>query len=56
MERMEQEGLKELRYAEKSNPDLDAITWRESIELRDAIRSGKITKEEAALPENQPVG
>lgn len=55
MERMEQEGLKELRYAEKSNPDLDAITWRESIELRDAIRSGKITKEEAALPENQPI-
>lgn len=48
MERMEHEGLKELRYAEKSNPELDAITHKESIELRDAIRAGKITKEEAA--------
>ena len=55
MERMEHEGLKELRHAEKSNPDLDAISNRESIELRDAIRAGKITKEDAALPENQPV-
>jgi hypothetical protein len=56
MERMEQEGLRELKYAEKHNPALDAITWAESLALRDEIRSGKITKEEAALPENQPVG
>jgi hypothetical protein len=55
MERMEEEGVRELKYAEKHNPELDAITWKESLELRDAIRSGKITKEEAALPENQPV-
>jgi hypothetical protein len=51
MERMEEEGLRELRYAEKNNPEQDAITWKESIELRDAIRSGKITKEEAAKQE-----
>ena len=56
MERMEQEGLRELKHAEKDNPALDAITWAESLALRDEIRSGKITKEEAALPENQPVG
>jgi hypothetical protein len=56
MTRMEEEGLRHLKYAEKHNPELDAITWKESLELRDAIRSGKITKEQAALPENQPVG
>jgi hypothetical protein len=51
MERMEEEGLRELRYAEKKNPEQDAITWGEHIALRDAIRSGKITKEEAAKQE-----
>lgn len=56
MVRMEEEGVRELKYAEKHNPDLDAITWASSLALRDDIRSGKITKEEAALPENQPVG
>jgi hypothetical protein len=55
MERMEKEGLRDLRYAEKTNPDLDAITHKESIELRDAIRRGDTTKEREALPESQPV-
>jgi len=48
IERMEEEGLRDLRRAEKENPEQDAITWNESIELRDAIRSGKMTKEQAA--------
>lgn len=48
MERLEDEGLDEMRREEKSNPELDAITWKESIELRDAIRSGKTTKEAEA--------
>lgn len=48
MERLEVEGLDEMRREEKSNPELDAITWKESIELRDAIRSGKTTKEAEA--------
>lgn len=48
MERLEVEGLSELRFAEQSNPELDAITWKESVELRDAIRSGKTTKEAEA--------
>ena len=48
MERLEDEGLDEMRREEKTNPELDAITWKESIELRDAIRSGKTTKEAEA--------
>ena len=48
MERMEEEGLRDLRREQKTNPDLDAITWKESLELRDAIRSGKTTKEAEA--------
>jgi hypothetical protein len=48
MERMEEEGLRELRHAEKDNPEQDAITWGEHIALRDAIRSGKTTKEAEA--------
>jgi hypothetical protein len=47
-------GLKNLRDAEEDNPALDAITHKESLELRDAIRSGKTTKEREALPESQP--
>lgn len=48
MERMEKEGLTELKHAQRDNPALDAITWKESLELRDAIRSGKTTKEAEA--------
>jgi hypothetical protein len=48
MERMEVEGLRDMRQEQKTNPDLDAITWKESVELRDAIRSGKTTKEAEA--------
>jgi hypothetical protein len=48
MERMEKEGLTELKHARRDNPALDAITWKESLELRDAIRSGKTTKEAEA--------
>lgn len=51
---VEARGKKELKYADKENPALDAITHKESIALRDAIRSGKTTKEREALPENQP--
>jgi hypothetical protein len=53
-EEVEARGLKELGYADKDNVALDAITHKESLELRDAIRSGKTTKEREALPENQP--
>ena len=48
MERMEKEGLTELKHARRENPALDAITWKESLALRDAIRSGKTTKEAEA--------
>ena len=51
---VEARGKKELKYAEKENPALDAITHKESITLRDAIRAGKTTKEREKLPENQP--
>lgn len=43
--RMEEEGLRDLRRAEKENPEQDAITWGEHIALRDAIRRGETTKE-----------
>jgi len=46
-ESVEEEGLRELRYAEKENPTLDKIAWSEHLALRDRIRSGAITKEQA---------
>jgi hypothetical protein len=45
---MTEEGLREAKHAEKRNAELDAIWMKEGIELRDEIRSGKTTKEEAA--------
>lgn len=51
---VEARGLKEMRHGEEENPALDAITHKESIELRDRIRSGETTKEKEALPESQP--
>ena len=45
---MTEEGLREAKHDEKRNAELDAIWMKEGNELRDAIRSGKTTKEEAA--------
>ena len=48
VERMTEEGLREAKHDEKRNAELDAIWMKEGTELRDAIRSGKLTKEQAA--------
>jgi hypothetical protein len=48
VERMTEEGLREAKHAEKRNAELDAIWMKEGNDLRDAIRSGKTTKEAEA--------
>jgi|688.fasta_scaffold06731_36 hypothetical protein len=48
VEQLTKEGLREAKHDEKRNEELDAIWQKESIELRDRIRRGEITKEEAA--------
>lgn len=48
VEQLTKEGLREARYDEVRNEELDAIWQKEGIELRDRIRRGEITKEEAA--------
>jgi hypothetical protein len=48
IERMTEEGLRDAKRDEKRNAELDAVWMKEGLELRDAIRSGKTTKEEAA--------
>lgn len=51
VEQMTREGLREAKINEKRNEELDAISQKESIELRDRIRRGEITKEDAAREE-----
>jgi len=48
VEQMTSEGLRESKRAEKRNAELDAVWQKDNIELRDRIRSGEITKEQAA--------
>lgn len=54
VERLSEEGLKDLQYRAKENVEIDAIWQKEGIELRDRIRRGETTKEKEALPESQP--
>ncbi len=48
VEQMTSEGLRESKRAERRNAELDAVWQKDNIELRDRIRRGEITKEQAA--------